>query len=75
MKANEPKWADLARTSMEEFILEVRAKLPEQASIAEIEAVLLVEYQQVLRDIFQSIVDEQESTLPPPKLIRDPLDA
>ena len=43
MKANEPKWADLARTSMEEFILEVRAKLPEQASIAEIEAVLLVQ--------------------------------
>jgi len=47
MKANEPKWADLARTSMEEFILEVRAKLPQQASIAEIEAVLLSEYQQV----------------------------
>jgi len=58
---------------MEEFILEVRAKLPEQASIAEIEAVLLGEYQQVLRDIFQGIVDE-ESTSPPPKSVRDPLD-
>lgn len=66
MTTPEPKWAALALSSMEEFIGEVRAKLPEQASIVEIEAVLLSEYQQVLRDLFQGIVDESVSTSPPP---------
>lgn len=49
---------------MEEFICQMREKLPEKPNIAEIEALLFAEQRQLLRDIFQGIVDDSTSFSP-----------
>ena len=72
MTSTEPQWTQIARDSMEEFIRQMREKLPEKPNIAEIEALLFAEQRQLLLNIFQGIVDD--STSFSPRASQHPLD-
>ena len=64
MTPTEPQWIQIARDGMEEFIHQMREKLPEKPNIAEIEALLFAEQRQLLLNIFQGIVDDSTSFSP-----------